>query len=497
MKRIIKSLGVLILVTSLFGCKKYLDVNQNTNDPSDVTPQELLPAAQASIAQVLGNYLQIVGGVWAEYWTQNPNASQYRSLEQYQPGPSSANNAWTELYAGALTDLNRIVQKTDTTAQSKNYRAIAKILQAYTFQLLTDNFGDLPFSEAIKADENNTNPKFDKQQDVYKGIIQLAKEGRNLCDETASAPGSDDLIYSGDMSLWRKFANTLLLRMYLRMVYVDEAAAKQGIAALEAENAEFLQEGETAQITYKNSAGFYNPLYSEMVGLDRTQNLVASTTGITPYLERLDTSGNPDPRIDVFYYYNNTNYASLEQGYYNTPTPGGYSLPGFAVGGVANPPSDIPGAEQTTASAPVKFLSSYESLFLQAEAAQRGYLTSESAQSLYERAITANFDEFGLLPDYQDYLDYYLTDLAPFTAAPDPIETIITEKWLAMNGNQNIEAWTERRRTGFPTFFVISKNSRIGSNYPVRIPYPETELTRNINFPGQKEVTERVWWDVN
>ncbi|HEY1032601.1 MAG TPA: SusD/RagB family nutrient-binding outer membrane lipoprotein [Flavipsychrobacter sp.] len=63
--------------------------------------------------------------------------------------------------------------------------------------------------------------------------------------------------------------------------------------------------------------------------------------------------------------------------------------------------------------------------------------------------------------------------------------------------NQNIEAWTEWRRTGYPDFFTLSRNSRIGSQFPQRLPYPEAEVTRNLNFPGQKPMTEKVWWDAN
>jgi len=109
----------------------------------------------------------------------------------------------------------------------------------------------------------------------------------------------------------------------------------------------------------------------------------------------------------------------------------------------------------------------------------------------------ANFLEYGMTAADATF---YSDSVAPYpetATVEQQIKAIITQKWFAMDGNQNIEAWTEWRRTGYPDFFTISRASRIGNQYPVRLPYPETELTRNLNFPGQKNITDRVWWDVN
>lgn len=465
-------------VFMLPACKKTLDVNKNMNSPADVTVVQLLPAAQISIGQVTGNYFQIVGGIWAQYWTQSPNASQYRPFEQYQPEPSSTTNAWQELYAGALPDLQKIIDKAGTAENTRNYTAIAKILQGYTYQLLTDNFNDIPFSEALKGEASGiTSPKYDKQEDVYNGIINLVKEGRDLISYEGAHPGSDDIIYNGNMVLWAKFANTLLLRMYLRLAYRNPGMAQAGIAALQTDGNGFITStSETAQIVYSSNPGNTNPLYSEMANLNFTQNLIGSATSIDSMDARLD------PRIEVFYVLLG---AGLEQGYYNIyPPASSYAVPSPAVGGQAS--------ESASGDAPVKFLTSYESLFLQAEAAARGWLPGDAAQ-LFEDAITANFVEYGVDP-----VDYLGVAVYPTTGSlEEKIKAIITEKWYAMNGNQNIEAWTEWRRTGYPDFFTLSRNSRIGSQFPQRLPYPEAEVTRNLNFPGQKPMTEKVWWDAN
>lgn len=484
MKSIYKTLFGLSAVSlmTLGGCKKWRDVNENPNNPEQVTIQLLLPSAEAGIAQQTGGKFQVIGGIWSQYWTQNPSSSQYRVFEQYQISGSDVNNAWIGLYTDALEDLERIIQNAGT---QNNYAAIAKILKGYTFQVLTDQFGDIPFTEALKGESAGiSSPHYDSQEEVYNGIIGLVKEGMAQIDET-SAPGSDDLIYHGDMAEWQRFANTLLLKMYMRLAYRSPAMAQQGVQELYANGIGFLEEGETAQITYGSEAGNYNPLYSEMNNavINRIQNLVASSTAID------SMNANEDPRIEAFYTPGTAGYAGLAQGDYGSKVSGtAVAHPSAAVGGDALDPA--------SAVAPVIFISDYESLLLQAEASARGWGDGDAAD-LFNRAIEANFSAYGVDPT--DYLtNAYWAQFPASGTTDEQIRHIITQKWFCMCGNQNLESWTEWRRTGFPEFFVRSRNSRLGTGeFPQRFPYPDNEVTNNLNFPGQKLVTDKVWWDVN
>jgi len=463
------------------GCKKFRDINTNPNNPDEVVIQLVLPSAQAAIAQAVGGKFQIIGGIWGQYWTQNPSAAQYRIFEQYQIDGSEVNRAWNAIYADALTDLDQIIKK---SSGQKNYSAIAKILKAYAFHVMTDQFGDIPFSEALKAEEGINSPKYDTQEDVYKGIIALVKEGLDEMDEASPIPDSDDLIYHGDMGAWQRFANTLLLKVYMRLSERSPAFAQSGIEEITANGIGFLEAGETAQIVYSNEAGNYNPLYSEMNNsvIGGIQNLIASSTAIDSFVS------NNDPRIEVFYTPGSGGFIGLPQGDYGSSVPGTtIAYPGAAVGGDAH--------DDASAVAPVIFISDYESLFLQAEAAARGW-ASGSAAELFTEAINANFAAYGL--DATDYLASSPWAQYPVDAPLDAqLRHIITQKWFSMCGNQNLESWTEWRRTGYPNFFVYSPNSRIGKNFPVRMPYPDDEVTNNLNFPGQKQVTDKVWWDVD
>ena len=529
-------------VSMLFfaGCKKFRDVNKNPNNPDQVTIQLLLPSAQAEIAQSLGGKFQIAGGIWSQYWTQDPSASQYRGFDQYVLDAAEFNNQWNGLYAGALTDLEQIIKLGGT---QKNYIAIAKILKGYTYLLLTDAFGDIPYTEALKGEsEGITSPHYDRQEVVYNAAIALLKEGQAALDDDAAHPAGDDLIYAGDLDAWRTFANTTMLRAYLRLAYRSPATAQAGVEALYDNDFGFIEEGGTAKIDYSSEPGNYNPMYSEINNavINRQLNIIASSTAMDSFL------GNNDPRVAAFYFANGA-FKGLKQGNFRSPS-GTYSTPSAAVGG------DVRAAVVAqSAVAPVIFLSDYESLFLQAEAAVRGWGSGDD-QALFERAVVANFqaysksinDAIGVVfsPLVADSLatsdstgvkqeipftvsyaantylhgdadvlngDYYLegepvsvTDASFWGTYPaggtatDKLKYIITQKWFSMCGNQSFEAWTEWRRTGYPTFFVESVESEIANGlFPVRFPYPEGELSNNLNFPGQKAISDKVWWDAN
>ena len=486
-KTIIKLIlaGAIVTVTTISCKKSYLDINQNPNSAESASVVELLPSAEAAIAHVVGNNFQIFGGLWGQYWTQSPASSQYKTIDSYAPAANDFDRPWKALYADALQDLSNI-EKLATSESKFNHVACSKILQAYTYQLLTDNFGSVPFSEAIQATNDILSPKYDNEQAIYSGIIKLLEDADALIDESSDIhPGSEDLLLGGDMSLWRKFGNTLKLRVYLRLAYVDPATASSGIAALETAGAEFLGAGEEVKLNYGTEGGRTNPLYSSIIGVGGTQNLVASATA----MDYMTT--NNDPRVETIYFEAvNGAFVGIPQGAYTLPAGTIVSYPGTATGGY--------GADDASALAPVRLLTGYESLFLQSEAVVRTYLTGD-AQALYEEAITENFASFSVTDTFT--LGYFAEPAIAFPTAgtsEDQIKAIITQKWVALNGNSGTEGWTEWRRTGYPDFFTESVNSIIGAGrLPARCFYPTSEVTRNANFPGQKLVYEKVWWDVN
>lgn len=472
-----------VIITGITGCKKFLDTNDNPNLSSNASVELLLPAAQAAIGHALGNPLQIHGGIWAQFWTQNPTSSQYRSLDQYSVTTTSFDRPWRMLYSDAAQDLQEILNLTEGKPASDQYTAIAYLMKAYTFQLATDAFGDVPLTQA--ADPSITNPDYNPQQQVYDSILSYVDRAISLIDVDAEVhPSTDDLIFQGNMEQWLRFANTFKLRALLRLSEVAPQRAAAGIQTLN--NAAFLEED--AEIEYSTVGGNQNPLFSEMLGLSRVQNLVASET-VAKYMTQ-----NRDPRSEIFFTrYRNTagtidSIIGIKQGSFRTNTRI-FSLPSNLVG--ANARND------QSANAPVKFMSAAESYFLQAEARVRGWLTTgETALNLFREGIRASFASYNV-PNVETYITSSPAAQWPGETGAQ-VRAIIIQKWLAMTGNQGFEAWTEWRRTGYPDFLVVSAATALGDDrMPARLLYPSSEVTRNVNFPGIKQIYEPVWWDVD
>ncbi|MDM1294478.1 SusD/RagB family nutrient-binding outer membrane lipoprotein [Sphingobacterium sp. N143] len=469
----------LIGTVGLTGCNKFLDVNENPNNPETATPGLLLPTVEAAISQVVGNSFQVYGNIWGQYWTQNPTSSQYRTLDQYRITNSAMDRPWSILYRNALNNAELIINS--NVAANDNYKGIAYILKAYAFQVATDAYGDIPLSEGLKAD-GNLNPKYEAQQVVYDSIFSNIDKGLALiATEQAIPVSSQDMIFSGDLNKWKAFANTLKLRAYLRISNVDASKAAAGIKALYANKATFLEDDAT--ITYTTTGGNENPFYNEMVGLGKTQNVVASATAVKAFVR------NNDPRRFAFYdkVTGQDTIAHINQGTYATNTNKLVSSPSPLVGGRAVDP--------TSAVAPVKLISATESLFLQAEAVVRGW-GSGDAKALYEAGITSSFTTTGNATAAANYIA--TAPDAVFTGSVEAkIKSIITQKYFAMCGFQGFESWTEWRRTGYPTFFTTSAASTLGEGrMPLRMPYANSEATTNVNYPGNVVIYTPVWWDV-
>lgn len=484
----ILSIAAALLVLGMSACKNRFDINLNPNVAQESTPALLLPTAQLALGSAIGVDFNNNGSIWVQHWTQNANASQYRTLEQYQPTASTYDRVWGLFYSSALPDIKRMEQLAEA-GNLNQYRAIAKLLQAYSYQVITDAWGDVPYNEAIRGDEGVINPHYDAQSMIYDSIIKLTRDGMALINiNDGNHPLGDDLIYGGDMELWERFGNTLLLKMYLRLAYVAPAKAQAGIADIYANGIGFLDEGEDAQINYSVTGGNQNPLAVEDRFLG--QNQVASATSGD------SMNSNSDPRRTVFYL-TSGNVIGLPQGLDSNQPGVTYTVPNPLTGANASVADGANG--QIASAAPVKFMTSYESYFLQAEAVARGWATG-SAEDLFEAGIDASFHAYNLttaqLTAYKGAA--YWAQYPTAGTLDAKIRHIITQKWFSMNGNQGFESWTEWRRTGYPNFLVQSYTSILGpGRFPARFFYPDVEFSRNSSFPGQKLITDRVYWDVN
>jgi hypothetical protein len=291
------------------------------------------------------------------------------------------------------------------------------------------------------------------------------------------------------MEQWKRFANTLKLKIYLRQAYVRSNVAQAGIAPMYAAGAEFVDQGDAAAVPFTNVTFNQNPLFAHINSLGEF-NILASQTSINR-MQNLS-----DPRMRIVYKAataapNTGNFVGILQGNgRNLPNPSTlndrqFSKPGAAVGG--------PGG----ATASVIFMSEAESYFLQAEAVARGWGTGD-AEQLYYDGIALSFLSWGLsINQFITYASQPAMDFPVGGTVDQKVKAIIFQKWTAMCGSQNVEGWTEWRRTGYPDIFTVSATSNIGNKFPARLLYPDSEVTSNPNTPAQKLVSDKVWWDVN
>lgn len=493
-----------ILVTAAAGlalgvssCKKYLDVNTNPNVAQQGTVATVLPAAQLYLGSAIGTEMQINGAIWAQQWTQAPGGKQYQLLEQFAPKQDFYDASWKNLYA-AGQNFYQVYNMADSQHKS-SYKAISMLMRAYAFQAVTDGWGDVPFSEALRGSNSKTyalDPHYDAQRTVYMGILGMIDSASGLISTAdPSHPGVDDIIYGGDMSKWQKFANTLKLRVLTRMSGIDPLYARPRIDTMFRRNMPFIGEGDDAVINYGTGMAGSHPLYAELSASPAhgMSQLAASKTVVD------EMNDNNDPRAAVFFTsLPGYGVAGVKQGEYDIETPSNtYSMPSRYVGAAAG-------------NAPVVLLSSWESYFLQAEAFARGITTGDDMDAFF-KGIHASFNFYGNAlvatgaTTASSAYTSYVTGVSPAPAgywatypsggtAEEKVRHIITQKYFAMAGNQGFEAWTEWRRTGYPDFLIDPRNSLIGTEKPARFLYPASEHN-NANYPGLVPVTTHVWWD--
>lgn len=486
---IIKSIVLGSCLMAFVSCEKnYLDVNKDPNHPHVLVPKQILPAAIGHTAYVMGNEYQVIGGYWAQYWTQGPTGNQYNGYDQYLISNTTLDRPWSDLYSSPLTDFQDIIRLSSGT--NDKYVGISCIMQAYIYQVLTDLHGSVPFSEALKAEAGVYAPHYDSQQSIYDGLIPLIDKGIAAINSYAGDdinPQEDDFIYGGDMDLWIRFANTLKLRIYMRQSEIRPNVAQAGIQAMVANGDQFISDGEDAAMLFYDANFNQNPLYMQIVSLG-SFNILASNTALN-FLRN-----NNDPRVDVFYRHATSGDSA---GTHNGINQGEGKLPGYGgqdvvSGWFSKPSFTVAGPES-----PVIFLSAAESYFLQSEAVIRGWMPGD-AKALYESGVTASFTYWGLDPaEAATYIAQPAIAFPDAGTQADKIKSVITQKWISMCGSECAEAWNEWRRTGYPDFFVVSATSQIGNNFPSIIFYPNSEQTLNPNTPPQHVITDKVWWDVN
>ncbi|WP_149244397.1 SusD/RagB family nutrient-binding outer membrane lipoprotein [Dyadobacter sp. 32] len=394
-------------------------------------------------------------------------------------------------YRSYIVNMNELIKLVSGNPLKSNQVAIARIWNAFLYQIMTDAYGDIPYSEAAKDRYSVINqPKYESQQSIYQNLLKELKEASAALSDSPDqiSFGNPDILFKGKVDSWRRFANSLRLRMALRIHYADPVLAKQHI-----------QEAIALPLIENN-----------------TQNAILKTlppggttpaANVNPVYTRGQAAGNPirfgfplsevmlarkDPRLPI-YATPATDTASAFKG---RPI----QLDGVAQRGYYSRTNTAEiGPLLKAEIADIVVMSSSEVYLIRAEAAMAG-LSTENAEAMYQKGIELSMAQVGIAAAAPNYIKSAPVILSGTTE--QKMEQIATQKYIALYPNV-FEAWNEWRRTGYPRIWVGAMQGSTGGKIPRRMTYPIDEFSKNEanlreaikGLSGGDELVSKVWWD--
>lgn len=457
----------LILLAGLFAasCNKFdADINTDPNRPSKASGIQLIANSELSLAGLSTS-------PQGEYMAQYLGETQYPGASLYPDGGTS----FYGLYQGPLINLEKVLTSELTPADGpiSNQRVVAKILMAYYYWHITDRWGDVPFSEALKG-ADNFSPKYDKQEAIYDSIFKWMNE-----INTQIVPGniSNEIIYGGDITKWKRLGNSIHLLAALRL---SEVNAVKAAAEFNKALTNGVMTANTDNFVFKHLSDATNQNYWYGQVVNQNREWWALTETLVDYMNPIN-----DPRLPI---YGKKNINNIYKGIpYGTtvglPNTTGFSLMGPAI---------------YAQNAQIALVTYAQVLFAKAEAAKRGWIPGGDAEAKinYDLAIDQSIRQW--TGSNTGVAAYMLQPGIPYNAAT-ALQQIGMQRWvhLFMHG---YEAWAEWRRTGFPNNLVTPG----GRAVPLRHAYPPNEVFNNganyqaavqSQFAGVDGLYGKVWWD--
>ncbi|NOU47236.1 MAG: SusD/RagB family nutrient-binding outer membrane lipoprotein [Bacteroidales bacterium] len=485
MKKI--NLILLVLIGITLSCtKNFEDFNTDKKRPVEVPGQFLFANAQkafgdqtASTNVNLNNWK-----LFAQYFTETT----YTDEANYDVVNRNCGSLlFRTYYRDILVDLKdakRVVTAEvavgdDAIAVKQNRLLIIDILECFIYQELVDMFGDVPYSEALNIE--NLYPVYDDAYSIYKDLVTRTTSSVAALNESYGSFGADDLYFGGDISMWKKFGNTLLVKLAINVSNIDPGYAG---SIIEAAYAGGFAYGEHCSITYPGESNS-NPLFVDMIQSGRHDFVPANTIvdimnnledpRRASYFTLCDTSSNPDVQKLVY-----------KGGIYGESNPFGQN-------------SHMSDAIQES-TFPMVIMDYTELAFYLAEAAEKGFSVGGSAATWYENGIRSSFDTWGNTADVDAYLGK--PEVAYATAAGTWKQKIGTQAYLAFY-IRGFHGWTSWRRLGFPVLNLPpSPAESANGEVPRRHTYPINEQTLNeenynaaASAVGGDELSTRIFWD--
>ena len=482
-----------VAALSLTSCKSYLDINHSPNSPGEelATMDMALPAAEMALSARYGDVFRIIGGYFSEQYAHFFGTSNYVTYSQFQIADNSTNGAYTDLNRAAIGNATFVRNKAAEEEAWGSYLA-ATVIRVFAYQALVDAYGETPYSEAQQG-KDNLNPKYDEGKDVYAGLIAELDEALEKAPLNPAV--ATNMLYPGqDATPWIKFANALKLKLLMR---------ERAVASVDSQLTALVNEGNfpTADVAFKcfveNSSGKANPFYQEEFATYFGSTQINVALNVALYRAMSDYG---DARLQAFFSPNgNKQYWGSISGY-NMSTSGNYKDAAFCR----------PNMHYND---PVDLISLSEINFFLSEYYQKVANNAAKAKEYYEAAIEASFATAGV-SGAEAAIEAW-----PYDGTD---KTLGVQKWIALSGINNFEAWCEMRRLGYPTFggkraediysfgsdsldpTVLAPgdlytpyqvDSGIGSNALVqRFPYAQSSTLYNSNCPDPKSPSTKVFW---
>lgn len=508
-------LGTLAVLFVLSGCDDTLtSFNENPNQPINADPNNLLANGQRDIHYNLYDDAMLTSdaSLYAQYTTQNFYPDQYASIDY----------DWSDVYS-ALNDLEeaKAVSREGDVSNAANLEAVAIITQVWTFQILTDAYGSIPFTEALKESENPS-PAYTPQSEIYPALVDSLDKALSIMNPGGEIP-SGDLVYSGDMSAYEKLANGLKLRIAIRMSDRDSEMAETIISDVVDTGTTLQSNEENAYFQFGTSATHRNTFYENRFVLGRDDYDMSER--FIEAMQQYDAAD--DPRLDAYAEQTSNSSPPCEDGsreYAGFP----FELEQAAAQGIqGSRPTCVASRPEAwwlagpsgngDAYSPIMYYD--EVLFIKAEAAEKGYI-SGAPEDYLAQAIEASIDFYGEETEAdisssdaqtQAYVDAVVDEYS--SASGEEWRDILGEqKWIAFY-LQNIQGWITWRRLDFdewigPPAGGVAGGELGGGYAPVRVTYPESEFNLNLanveeaandQFGGvsSENAGQRIWWDVN
>lgn len=474
---------VAALALGLGSCREFLDVNQDPNNAEQAVIDIRLAAL---ITTFIHSTYYGENSLWGSEWTQqfsfNRDRRSYAQVHRYEISETSATTAWNYFYTRPTHEAFQMMNEASAEADIY-YRGIAKLFYGWSFQIISDLWGPVPYAESFNTSIRE--PKYDEQKVVYEAILKNFEEAAaDLGSATGRRPTSNDLLYAGDVTKWAKLAKFLQARTHLRLANAPgENKIERANKALTALSGGLASNADDAAFTYPGGANARNPNYT-FVEL-RGQFVAAE------YLVEL-LKGRQDPRLGIFF--TPVAYDSV-RGTVRYPATSVKYI-GHRNGAATLNDSTVSwiGPFFSAENATLDLVSYADQKFTEAEAR---FIVSgaAAAETPYRDGIRAHMQKVGVSTAASNA---YLAALPALTTRANPLEEIITQKYIA--NFLKVEPWNDWRRTGFPVLPSPVEQAML-PGIPQRIRTPGSELSSNINqvtatgIPtGLEGMSVKVWW---